>query len=89
MYGKLNPHSILNPLISNHGTGRGFDIPKIAGQNTMGKGPIYHGYGFRNTIGNESEIPWVKGLKIPWVGVLYTMCRGFNIPCTGGLIYQG
>ena len=70
MYGKLNPHGILNPLITNHGIGRGFDLPKIACQNTLGRGPIYHGYGFRNTIGNGSAILWVRGLKIPWVGVL-------------------
>ena len=89
MYGKLNPHGILNPLISNHDIGRGLDIPNIAGQNTMGRGPIYHGQGFRNTICKGSEIPWVGGSKYHRQGALYAMCRGFNVPWTWDLIYQG
>jgi hypothetical protein len=45
MYGKLNPHGILTPLISSQEIGRGVKIPWIeGGSNTMGRG---------------FDIPWV------------------------------
>jgi hypothetical protein len=41
--------------------GRGFKIPWIEGQNTMGRGSKYHGYGVRYTMDKGFNIPWVGG----------------------------
>ena len=30
-----------------------------------------------------------RWFDMPWVGVKYTMGRGFNIPLVGGSIYHG
>ena len=64
----------------------------------MGRGPIYHGYGIKNTMGRGFNIPWIEdliyhreGVKIPWVGgsiyhgywVQCTMCRGLNTMSRG------
>ena len=95
LYGKLNPHDILTPsfLIKRqtgeskyHGQGaqntmdRGFDIPWVGGQHTMGRGSKYHGYGVRYTMDKGFNIPWVGGLIYHGQGVLSTMGRGFKIP---------
>jgi hypothetical protein len=39
---------------------KGFDIPWVEGQNTMGKGVRY-------TMGMGDQNTMVKGVKIPWV----------------------
>jgi hypothetical protein len=41
--------------------GREVGIPWVGGQNTMGRGSIYHGYGGPFTIGRGVKIPWVSG----------------------------
>ena len=97
LYGKLNPHGILTPLISNQEIGRGPTYHMQGGKNTMGRGSKYHGQGVK--------IPWIggsiymyhgQGVKIPWVGCRYTMSRGsryngqvVDIPWARGLKYHG
>jgi hypothetical protein len=68
--------------------GRGFNIPWVGCQNTMGRGAIDHG--------KRVKIPRIEGSKyhgegvnIPWIGVGYTMGRGVKIPWVGGAIYHG
>jgi hypothetical protein len=80
IHGKLNPHGILNSLISNQDIGKGFDLPWVGGSKyhaygiryTMGRrfalfcigGLIYHGYGIQNIMGGVFEIPWDISFKI-------------------------
>jgi len=53
---------------------RGFDIPWVGGQNTMGKGiNIPSIGGVRYSMGLRVKIPWV-GSDIPWIAGL--ICHG-------------
>ena len=74
IHGKLNPHGILNSLISNQDIGKGFDLPWVGGSK-------YHAYGIRYTMGRRS--------KVHKHGVRYIMGRRFALSCIGGLIYHG
>jgi hypothetical protein len=60
---------------------RGFDITRIGGQTIMD--------GVYNTPWIGGSICHGKRVKIPWVGVLYTMDRGFDIPSIGGQTTMG
>jgi hypothetical protein len=49
IHGKLNPHGILNSLISNQDIGKGFDLPWVGGSK-------YNGHGVRYTMGRRSKV---------------------------------
>ena len=81
IHGKLNPHGILNSLISNQDIVKGFDLPWVGGSK-------YHGYGVRYTIGRRSKvhkqevryISCIGGLIYHWHGIQNIMGGGFEIP---------
>ena len=61
LYGKLNHHGIVNPLISNQEIGRGSIYHGWGGgQITMGRGSIYHEEGIRYTMGRGFNTQWVR-----------------------------